>query len=34
VATGAHEGTAKSRLRLALSKLASALGTEGVVEWA
>jgi RNA polymerase sigma-70 factor, ECF subfamily len=34
VATGAHEGTAKSRLRLGLSKLASALGTEGVVEWA
>jgi RNA polymerase sigma-70 factor, ECF subfamily len=34
VATGAHEGTAKSRLRLGLNRLASALGSEGVVEWA
>ena len=34
MATGAHEGTAKSRLRLGLNRLASALGSEGVVEWA
>lgn len=34
VATGAQEGTAKSRLRLGLNRLASALGSEGVVEWA
>ena len=34
VATGAHEGTAKSRLRLGLNRLANALGSEGVVEWA
>jgi RNA polymerase sigma-70 factor (ECF subfamily) len=33
-ATGAPEGTAKSRLRLALDRLTSALRAEGAVEWA
>jgi RNA polymerase sigma-70 factor (ECF subfamily) len=34
VATGVAEGTAKSRLRLALARLASHLQAEGAVEWA
>ena len=33
-ATGAPEGTAKSRLRLALDRLTSAMRTDGAVEWA
>lgn len=33
-ATGAPEGTAKSRLRLGLERLASTLRAEGAVEWA
>ncbi|MGD9701326.1 MAG: RNA polymerase sigma factor [Acidimicrobiia bacterium] len=33
-ATGAPEGTAKSRLRLALEHLTRALRTDGAVEWA
>jgi len=34
VATGVAEGTAKSRLRLALARLATVLRAEGTVEWA
>jgi RNA polymerase sigma-70 factor (ECF subfamily) len=34
LATGAAEGTAKSRLRLALERLATALRSDGAIEWA
>lgn len=34
VATGSPEGTAKSRLRLGLDRLASALRADGAIEWA
>jgi len=33
-ATGAAEGTAKSRLRLGLERLATALRSDGAIEWA